>query len=286
MLVFGGSQSASLAWDVAKAAGAELGKSEVRGFPDGETYVRILSGIKRRDCAYVQSIRSNDDLVEALLSIEAIKDAGAHQVHAVLPYLAYMRQDKRFKDGEALSAKTVLKMLHDVADSVAVVNCHFLNGAGQAVYNGINFMNLDAMPLLAKSMGDRVKSPLVVAPDKGSLSYAKEAAGILGCDFDHLSKKRLSGTEVAIKPKELNVKGMDVLIIDDIISTGGTIVEAVKVIKGWHPGSVSVGCVHGLFLNGVESFQGVADMLMATNTLNNPVDKVNVAGLIAQELKR
>jgi len=286
MLIFGGTRSAALAWDVAKAAKGEVGKSEVRRFPDGETYVRVRSEVKRRECAYVQSVRSNDDLVEALLTIDALKDAGAHQVHAVMPYLAYMRQDKRFNPGEALSAKTALKLLHEVADSVTLVNCHFLNAGGEAVYHGISFMNIDAIPLLARSIAEKVKRPLVIAPDKGSLCYAKDAAGILGCEFNHLSKKRLSGTEVVIKSKELDVKGCDVIILDDIISTGGTIVEAVKVIRGWHPESVSVGCVHGLFLSGVESFQGVADRLVATNTLDNPVAKVSVAGLIADELRR
>jgi ribose-phosphate pyrophosphokinase len=286
MIVFSGTRSTGLAWDVAKSYGCDVGKSEIKRFPDGETYVKIASKVSGDACAVVQSVRSNDDLVELILMLDALLDGNAHQVHAVMPYLAYMRQDKRFTDGEALSAKTVLKTLHEFADSLTTINCHFLNEGGEAVYNHVNFMNLDAIPLLAAKIAEQADNPLIIAPDKGSLGYAKAAARLLDCEFNHLSKTRLSGTEVVMKPKELDVKGMDVIILDDIISTGGTIVEAVKIIRGWHPKTISVGCVHGLFLNGVEPFSGAVDRLISTNTLDNPAAKVSVAGLIAKDLKR
>jgi ribose-phosphate pyrophosphokinase len=286
MFIFGGTRSTALAWDVAKAMGAETGKLEAKSFPDGETYVRVLSKVAGKECALIQSVRTNNDLVELILTLDALRDGNATQVHAIVPYIAYMRQDKRFNEGEALSAKTILKVLHELSDSLTMINCHFLNGGGEAVYNHVNFMNLDATPLLVKSIGEKLKNPIIIAPDKGSVSYAKAAAQVLGCDFNNLSKKRLSGTEVVMKPKELNLKGMDVIILDDIISTGGTIVEAVKIIKGWHPSSISVGCVHGLFLNGVDSFQGIVDRLVSTDTLDNPATKISVAGLIASDLRR
>ncbi len=286
MLVFGGSRSAGLAWDVAKSLGCETGKSEVRKFPDGESYVKLASKVSGAECAVVQSVRSNDDLVELLLMLDAIRDGNATQVHAIMPYLAYMRQDKRFTPGEALSAKTVLNLIHELADSVTTVNCHFLSAGGRAVYHHVGFMNLDAMPLLARHIGGKADNPMFIAPDKGSVGYAKAAAQVLDCEFNNLQKKRLSGTEVVMKPKELDVKGRDVIILDDIISTGGTIIEAVKIIRGWHPKSISVGCVHGLFLSGVEPFSVGVDRLVSTNTLENPAAKVSVAGLIAQELRR
>jgi ribose-phosphate pyrophosphokinase len=286
MLVFGGSRSAGLAWAVAKSLKCEVGKSELKTFPDGETFVKISQKVAGQECALIQSVRTNDDLVELILMLDALRDQGATQVHAVTPYLAYMRQDKKFTEGEALSAKTILKVIQELSDSITLVNCHFLNGGGEAVYNHIRFMNLDAIPLLVEYLRDKVEKPVVIAPDKGSLGYAKAAAQSLDCDFNHLSKKRISGSEVTIKPKELPVKDHDVIILDDIMSTGGTIVEAVKVIRGWHPRSISVGSVHGLFLNGVEPFQGVADRLISTDTLDNPVARVSVADLIAADLKR
>jgi ribose-phosphate pyrophosphokinase len=284
MLVFGGTESAGLAWSVAKSLKAEMGKSEVKSFPDGETYVRITSNAKGRECAVIHSVRSNDDLVELILMLDDLRDLGATQVHAVMPYLAYMRQDKRFTEGEALSAKTILKIIDEISDTITTVNCHFLNDPGEKVYNHIRFRNLNAIPLLVRYIGRKVSKPVVIAPDKGSVGYAKEAAHILDCEFNHLSKKRVSGTEVVIKTKNLDVKGRDVIILDDIISTGGTIVEAVKVIRGWHPASINVGCVHGLFLRGIDSFKGVVDRLVATDTVDNPVGKVSAADLIAEDL--
>ncbi|MBU0762202.1 MAG: ribose-phosphate diphosphokinase [Candidatus Altiarchaeota archaeon] len=286
MLVFGGTRSASLSWNVAKSMKAEVGKSEIKAFPDGEKYVRINSAVKGRECTVVQSIRSNDDFVELLLMLDTLRDLGANQVHAVMPYLAYMRQDKRFHVGEALSAKTILKLLYEVSDSITTINCHFLNEGGEAVYNHIRFMNLDAMPILLGYVGSKVENPFLIAPDKGSLSFAKAAASQLDCEFDHLSKTRLSGSEVRIDMKDLDVGGKDVLILDDIISTGGTIVEAAKLIRKGHPSSINVACVHGLFLNGIEHFKGEVDRLTSTDTLDNPVSKVSVGDLIGQSILR
>ena len=286
MLIFSGSRSTSLAWEVARNLGTQLSKSEITAFPDGELYVRIDSKVRGKECAVIQSTRTNQDLVELLISLDAIRDNGANQVHAVIPYMGYMRQDKVFKEGEALTAKTVLKLINEVADSITTVNCHFLDGSGEAYYNHVHFNNLDAIPLIAEYFRAKTQKPIFIAPDKGSMSYAKEAAKQLNCDFDHLQKTRLSGAEVVIKDKKLDVKGMDVIMLDDIISTGGTILEAAKVVRGWRPASVSVGCIHGLFLKGADMFQGVVEKLIATNTLDNPASKVSVAGLVAKHLKR
>lgn len=286
MLVFGGTYSMGLAWTVAKSLDAQVGKSEVKTFPDGETYVKIASNVAGKECTVIQSVKTNDHLVELLLMLDALRDLGATQVNAVMPYLGYMRQDKRFSEGESLSAKTVLKTIDEVSDSITTINCHFLNSPGEAVYNNIRFMNLDAMPLLADHICKKVDKPAVIAPDKGSVGYAKCVADHLDCEFDHLTKKRISGHEVAVECKDMEISGHDVLILDDIISTGGTIVESVKVIRRCGPASINVGCVHGLFIKGIDSFKGVVDRLVATDTVENPVSKVSVAELIADDLRR
>lgn len=286
MILFGGTRSTALAWEVSKLLKTELGKLDVSNFPDGELYVRVDTPVKGKECAVIQSTRTNQDLLELLFTLDALRDIGAQQVHTIIPYMGYMRQDKRFKDGEALTSKTVLKLLHELSDSITTINCHFLDSEGEAFYNHVPMYNIDTIPLIAEYFRDKVRKPIFIAPDKGSLSYAKEAAKQLNCDFDHLQKTRLSGTEVVLKNKKLEVSGKDVIILDDIISTGGTIVEAAKIIRGWKPASVNVGCVHGLLLKGVEMFQGAVDRLVATNTLDNPVSRISVAGTIARHLKR
>ncbi len=286
MFVFGGTNSTGLAWDVSKGIKADNGKTEIKSFPDGEKYVKVLSHVSGSECAVVQSVRSNDDFVELILLLDALRDQGALQVHAIVPYLAYMRQDKIFSDGEAFSAKTILRVLSEVSDSLATINCHFLTDGGEAVFQHVNFMNLDAIPSIVEYMGKKVSNPIFIAPDKGSLGFAKTGAVQLNCEFDHLSKTRMSGSEVEMELKDLDVKGLDVILLDDIISTGGTIIESTKVISHGRPASINVGCVHGLFLSGIESFKGSVNRLIATNTLDNPVSKVSVSDIIAQELLR
>jgi len=285
MIVFGASDPTGLAWEVSKLLNAPLGKLEVKSFPDGETYVRVLSKVKGETCSIVKSTRTNNDLIELFLLADALRENGARAVHVVAPYLMYMRQDKSFSEGEALSAKTILKLVDELCDDITTVNCHFLNGLGKAKLGNTWIRNLDAMPTLVDYFNGKLTDPIVIAPDKGSLGYAKKAAQQLDCSFNNLSKKRISGREVTVKDKKLEIKGMDVLMLDDIISTGGTIVEAGKVIRGWKPGSINVGCVHGLLLNGVEQFKGSVDRLVSTNTVASPVSKVSVAQLIADDLK-
>jgi ribose-phosphate pyrophosphokinase len=286
MLVFGGEGSEAISGEVSRALNSESGGLEIRDFPDGEKYVRVMPNVSGSECALIKSVRSNDDLMELLLCLDALRDQGAAPIHAVTPYLAYMRQDKRFKPGEALSAKTVLKLIHEFADTTATINCHFLSDAGEAVHEGIRFHNLDAISQLAGHIGLDCENPVFIAPDKGSLGFAKQGAHLMDCGFNHLTKTRHSGTEVEIGYKELEVEGKDVIILDDIISTGGTIVEAAKMIRRWKPKTVNVGCVHGLFLNGVEKLGDVVDNVVATDTVGNPVAKVKVSNIIAEHLMR
>ncbi len=285
MIVFGATEAGGLGWETAKQMNADVGKIESKKFPDGELYMRVLSDVKGKDCAVIRSIRTSDDLVGLILLLDALRENKAKMIHCVTPYLTYMRQDKMFASGEPISAKTVLRIIDELADDITTVNCHFNNEPGRFAYHNIVLRNIDATPALVDYFKGKVSKPTVIAPDKGSLAYAKRAAEQLDCEFNHLSKKRVSGEKVVIEDKKLDVRGKDVIMLDDIISTGGTIVEAAKVIRDWKPNSINVGCVHGLFLKGIEQFKGVVDRVVSTNTLETPVSKVNVAKLIITDLK-
>jgi len=285
MIVFGGSSSVGLAWDVSKSIGAQLGKNEVKTFPDGELHVKILSEVKNQDCVLIQSLRSSDNVMELLLFLDALTDQGAREVVAVTPYMAYSRQDRVFTKGEALSAKTLLRMVDELSSRIITINTHFMRGYGEGSFHKIRFTNLDALPLLVNYMKVRMKNPMVIAPDAGGLGMAKHAAELLECEFDHIKKKRLSGEEVSIETKTLDVKNKDVLVVDDIIATGDTILKVSEFVSDWRPKSLSVGCIHPLFTRGIDMFKGKLDRLVATNTLESQVSKVNVGPLIAKELK-
>lgn len=284
MIVFGGSSSVGLAWDVSKSIGAQLGRNEVKRFPDGEIYVKILSNVKNQDCAVIQSVRTSDNLVELLLFLDALRDQSAREIIAVMPYMAYSRQDKAFTQGEAVSAKTVLKLVDELSSRIVTINTHFMRGSGVGLFHRIRFTNLDALPLVVDYLKVRMRSPMVIAPDAGGLSMAKHASELLNCEFDHIKKKRVSGEEVAIETKTMDVRNKDVLILDDIISTGDTIVKVADFVREWKPKTISVGCIHALFTNGIDIFKGKLDRLVASNTVESPVSKVNVAPLISREL--
>ena len=285
MLVFSGTSSLTLGKKVADAVHAAEGETKTGKFPDGEIYVRVLSEIKGERCAVIQSTLGNDSIVELMITLDLLNDLGASRVDAIVPYMGYARQDRRFNAGEALSAKTILKMIDGLADSITTVNCHFLDEEGVFNFNGVKLRNLDAFPLVAGYFADKLKNPVVIAPDKGSLKYARHAAEIIGCEFDFLQKKRLTGEKVVIETKKLEVAGKDALILDDMISTGGTIIEAAKVLRREGAESVNVGCVHGVFSHGADKVRTAVDRLVCTDTIERDISKVSVSGLIASILK-
>lgn len=285
MIVFSGSSCASLGRKIAQDKGLQLGEAKIERFPDGEVYLRLETPVKGEECVLVQSTLGNDNLVELMLFLDMLRDQGASKIHAVVPYFGYARQDKTFNSGEALSAKTTLKTILSLSDSVTSINCHFLDREGVFKFHDLEIKNLDAFPLLAKYFKEQLKRPMLIAPDKGSLEYAKNAAEIIGCEFDFLQKKRLSGEKVEIQTKELDVKGKDTLILDDMISTGGTIIEAAKLLRSQGAASVNAGCVHGVFSQGTQKVASAVDRLVCTDTIERDISKVSVAELIRKSLR-
>ena len=285
MIIFSGSSSINLGKKVTDDINASVGNSRIKRFPDGEIYIKILSSVRGEECTVIQSTASNDDVVELILFLDLLRDCQASKIHTIIPYLGYARQDKRFEEGEALSIKTILKILDGFSDSITTVNCHFRRGVGEFISHGVKIRNLDAFPLVAGYFRDKLREPMVIAPDKGSLECARNASEVIGCDFDFLEKERLSGEEVHIGVKELNVEGRDIVILDDIISTGGTIIEATKSLHSQGARSVNVGCVHGVFSQGMEKINSSVDSLVCTDTIERDVSKVSVAGLISRELE-
>ena len=293
MIVIGGSTSEVLASKVAKELGVDLGGLEVRRFPDGEKYLRVLSEVKDQTVAVIQSIHHTPDelLFEYLLLTDALKDLGAKRVVAFMPYFAYARQDERFKPGEALSFKTVSKLIESVGtDEIYTIDMHQHRVVKSSEAFRIPAHNLSAMPLLAdyvKKIGT-VEKPLVIGPDAEAEQWAKIAAERLGTDYDVFEKKRLGDAHVEVRPRKSDARGRDVLIVDDIISTGGTIVEAVKILQSQGAQRVQVACTHPILAPGALAkinSAGVQDVI-GTDTVPSPISRVTVAPLIADQLRK
>ncbi len=282
-IVIAGTASQTLALALAKQLEAPLADTEIHRFPDGEVYARIDTEVDGHHAILVQTTAPNDNLVELLLLQDAAKEAGAGRVTSVIPYYGYARQDRVFKAGEAVSSRAVARALATTADSVITVDPHkeeildfFFQGAH----------SVSAIPQIAEQLG-AWGVDCILAPDKGARDRAQQAAQILGVPFDHLEKTRLSATEVVIQPKDLDVAGKRVAIVDDMIASGGTMIKAASQLKENGAEQVYAACTHGLFTGGAipKLKAGGIDRVLCTDTLEADCDMVSAAPAIAARLK-
>ncbi len=278
MKVIGGHASRSLAAKVAGLLNCDLLDVEFKRFPDGEAYTRVNGDIGG-EIAIIQSTQSDGDFVHMLQLIDACEGA---EITAVIPYSGYARQDKRFHEGEAISARAMAKAID--AKRVFTVNVHNKNVLR---FFKCPASDLDATPLLGKHISHITKNPVFIAPDDGALGLAKTAAERYGLEYDYLEKTRINAERVEMKPKKLSVKGRDAVLIDDMVSTGGTIVEATKLLRQQEAREVYVACVHAVLAgNALEKLQNAGvKAVIATDTIEKSVSIVSVAPLIAGALR-
>ncbi len=292
MLIVAGSASPKLAERVAKQLKCKLTKSELRQFPDGELYVRIPADVKGEDVVIIQSTchSPNENYMELFLLLDAAKDLGAKKVTAVIPYIAYARQDKRFEEGEAVSLQTVAKLIESVGtNEVCVIDMHAHRVEKLSKIFNIPAQNLTAAPLLGKHIAQnyQLENPVVIGPDEEAQQWARAAGEALGADWDFMMKKRLGPEEVEIKPRKLGVRDRDVIVIDDIISTGGTMIEAIKILKKHGAQKVYAACTHSVLVgDALEKIRRAgAREVFSTDTIESEISKVSVAPLIADALR-
>lgn len=282
MNIIGGPASQLLAGRVSDELESALFVSEFRKFPDGELYMRILDDIAGEEVTVIQSTMSDSDFVALLLLIDACGEAA--KINVVIPYMGYARQDKRFERGEPISAHAMARAIK--ADNVFTINIH---APSILEHFEARATNLDATPMIGKYIKNlKLKNPLIVAPDDGAIALARNASKDLGIDCDFLEKKRLSGEKVIIQPKNIPVKGRDVIIIDDIISTGGTMAETIALLKKQGANEVFAACVHPVLSSNaiLRLFRAGVKGIIATDTIDRGVSAVSVAPVIASALKR
>ena len=293
MKIIGGSSSDGLAARVARELGTESAKLEIKKFPDGEKYLRVLEDVKGEDVVVIQSISRMPDefLFEYLLLVDTLKDLGAKRVVSFVPYFAYARQDERFNPGEALSFKTVSKLIESVGtDEIYTIDMHQHRVLRSSDVFKIPSRNLSAMPLLADYVekAGNLQKPLIIGPDAEAEQWAKLVAERLHTDYDVFEKKRFGSENVQVRPRNANAKDRDVLIVDDIISTGGTIVEALKMLFSQGAKKIDVACTHPLLMGGAlaKIYETGAQNVIGTDTVPSPVSYVSVAPLIVEQIKK
>jgi ribose-phosphate pyrophosphokinase len=287
MHVIGGTASTALAERISRELGnAPFAIPFTKRFPDGELYVRVGGRFEGEDVVVVQSTRTDQDLVELLLLEDAVREAGARRVFVVVPYFGYARQDRRFFPGEPVSARTFCRHIELDADVVVTVDLHShetLSHFSKPAFEA------SGIPAVARLLGERPLD-ILVSPDQGGVGRAKRMAQLLDKPWFALQKKRIDSEHVELSmPAEIPVpiEGKQIVIVDDVITTGGTIVEAAKLLKKRNVAGISAACTHGLFLrDAFERLKAVVDDVYSTDTLGNPAEKASVAPDIAQILMR
>jgi ribose-phosphate pyrophosphokinase len=274
-------QSQVLATRVAQALKTTIVDVKYSRFPDGEYYLQ--AGKTDDEMVIVGSVVDNDSLVQLMLLIDACDQSTNH---LVLPYMAYARQDKRFKPGEPVSSRVVARALSQGVSEVMTVNIH---EKGVLKSFTVPAQNLS----LATDIGAHIKTlmlknPLILAPDEGAMVFAGQVASAGGWDCDHLTKTRLSGVEVKMAPKKLSAKSRSVVIVDDIISTGGTIATAAGMLFQQGARDVTAACVHGVFTGGAYArlmASGIRDVV-CSDTIERCCSRIPAADQIARALRK
>ncbi|HOE92369.1 MAG TPA: ribose-phosphate diphosphokinase [Methanofastidiosum sp.] len=252
-------------------------------FPDGEGYVRFDEKVKKiKEILIVQSLYYPQDehIMQLFFMIDALKDLNI-KVDLLIPYMAYARQDKRFKDWESVSGISLAKMIGQFEiECKYTVDIHNIN-----VTKAMKGENLSAMPLIADYLTNlKLNEPVIISPDKGSIERAKIVANHMDAEFDYLEKTRVTGEIVEMKPKEINTKNRDVVIVDDIISTGGTMAKACEILKREGTLKVLSGATHLLMISNAEEKLKIAgiDRIFGTDSIPSKFSDISIANIIKE----
>ena len=286
--VIGGNASKGLAKRIARRLKAKYVDADTRTFPDGESKITFRHNLKKSVVLVVQSTYPPVDtnLLQILSIISEVKKISS-KIYAIMPYMGYARQDRQFLNGEIATMSVVAKMLQAAgAKKAIVVDIHSKTALR---HFKIPTENVSAIPELAKYLKKlKLKNPIVVSPDTGGSLRAKKFADILKSDFITLKKSRNRKTgKVSIRSTKADVNGKDLIIVDDIISTGGSVVKATQFLKKQKCKRIFVVCTHGLLIGDAEKNIKKAGVtqIISTNTIPRSISKVDVSGVIAQAVQ-
>jgi ribose-phosphate pyrophosphokinase len=295
-VIFGGTANPALAAAVARALGIRLGRSTVERFPDGELTVNVLEVVRRKEVFILQATAPpvNEHLVELLAFTDVCRRASAAHISAIVPYFGYARADKRHGRREPITASMVAEMLQAVGvNHVITIDLHAPQIEG---FFHIPVDSLTAVPVMCDAIRPQLPpGTVVVSPDAGRVRMATQYAERLKTSLVVLHKMRESGTKTHVTHLVGHVQDRPCLIIDDMISTGGTIAESISTLRG--AGSrpeIYVAATHGLFLAGARSKLTDASVtrMFVTDTVEQterawpPLEIVSVASLIAGAIQR
>jgi ribose-phosphate pyrophosphokinase len=297
-LPFAGTSHRVLAQQTAECLGVKLGNIQIETFPDGEIGVQVLENVRGRDVFVLQTIAQhpNSYLMELLIVTDALKRASARSINAVIPYFGYARQDRKDKGRVPITAKLVADLLEAAGVSrVLTLDLHAEQVQG---FFDIPVDNLFARPLLTEAIQAlKLKKPIVVAPDIGSIKLGRAFAESLKVDYAVIDKRRVNAKQVDSHGLMGDVMGKDVILIDDIYSTGATLRTAARVCQQAGAKRIIAAVTHGLMRDqswrpglGDETWKGSAiEKLFLTDSVpvlqGKHLEIVSVAPLLARAIE-
>jgi len=306
MPVLSGTSGAEIAEKLAPILGMDNLTLESRRFPDGEAYVRIppesIDAIRSEKVVLVSNTFPDSGIIQTLLLLGAIRDvrrgdlsslkgdwSGSFEdvgpgIFLAIPYYGYARQDKRFNAGESISARLVAEIISKYCEGIVILDLHSPEVLAEI---DVPIEYVSSMPEIAQKLQNEVGPDFILSPDKGAISRASEVASLIECDFSYLEKTRIDAHTIEHTPKDLDVSGKVVAIVDDMISTGGTICRASDALIRQGAKEVYAACTHGLFTGGALSrLANHVNGVHTTDSLPNPRASVSAAPALARGLSK
>jgi len=295
MKIFSGSANRELAERICRYIGVPLGQATISAFPDGETYVKIEENVRGRDVFLIQptSPPTNQHLMELLIMVDAARRASADRITAVIPFFGYARQDRKDQPRVPITAKLIANLLHAAGvNRVLTMDLHAQQVQG---FFDIPVDHLYSLPVLIKYLRQKLTgNTVVVSPDIGGLKMASAYAEALGAGLAIVAKERKSATETAALNLIGDVKGHDVLMVDDLTETAGTLTSAAELLKKRGAQKIYAGVSHAVLVDvAIPRLQkSKIEELITTNS--TPVRKVDgftttvlcVSELLGEGMKR
>jgi len=275
----------SLARQLAAILGTEPGVLEMRRFPDGESYVRFRSEVAGRDVALICTLaRPDDQVLRLIFAARTARQLGASRVTLVAPYLAYMRQDKAFSPGEAVTSTQFGALISREFDRLITIDPHLHRHKALGEVYDIPAVALHAAPLLGAWIRSNIRDPLIIGPDEESQQWA--AAIATGAPAVVLRKDRQGDRRVAISFPDLDRwQGRQAVLVDDIASSGRTLIESCRGLRARGFAAPVCVVVHPLFADDAYSqLTSVASRIVSTDTVAHPSNAISVAPLLAEAL--
>lgn len=269
---------------IARHLQADIVTPVIRTFPDGETYLRIDAELHASNVAIVQTLSHPDGKILPLLfAADAARASGAGHVGLVAPYLAYMRQDKQFQPGEAVTSKTVARLLSGSFDWLVTIDPHLHRYKSLSEIYTIPATVLHAATLLSAWIGANVLRPFLIGPDAESAQWVSEVAKRIDAPFAVLEKTRLGDRNIEVRLIDgIDMTGRTPVLVDDIIASGTTMLKAVRLVRRLSTHQPVCVAVHGLFADGSDrQLQDAGARLVTSNSVPHVSNAMDVGGMLA-----